>query len=213
MPLLVPQNSVCYNKFTSPWRKSFHKNLILVTRHHKPSHVKSKIYDMKEMASLHVETNISCSGEYEEEDGIVIVDHGSRRDQSNSMLYAFVEMFKQRTGHANVEPAHMELARPTIKEAFNKCVQQGASRVVISPYFLFPGRHWDKDIPELAAEAAKLHPTTPYIVTGPIGLHELMVNILQERINHCLSKVAGKVSECDMCSGTDRCKILKSSDA
>jgi len=35
-----------------------------------------------------------------------------------------------------------ELAEPTIKDAFGKCVQQGASRVIVSPYFLSPGRHW-----------------------------------------------------------------------
>lgn len=35
-----------------------------------------------------------------------------------------------------------ELAEPTIKEAFGKCVQQGASRVIVSPYFLSPGQHW-----------------------------------------------------------------------
>jgi hypothetical protein len=35
-----------------------------------------------------------------------------------------------------------ELAEPTIKEAFGKCVEQGASRIIVSPYFLSPGRHW-----------------------------------------------------------------------
>jgi len=37
---------------------------------------------------------------------------------------------------------HQELAEPSIKDAFSLCVQQGAKRVVVSPFFLFPGRHW-----------------------------------------------------------------------
>lgn len=37
-----------------------------------------------------------------------------------------------------------ELADPTISDAFDRCVEQGATRIIISPYFLFPGRHWDK---------------------------------------------------------------------
>jgi hypothetical protein len=37
-----------------------------------------------------------------------------------------------------------ELANPTIKEAFAKVIENGATRVIISPYFLSPGRHWDK---------------------------------------------------------------------
>ncbi|KAF7089297.1 hypothetical protein CFC21_092298, partial [Triticum aestivum] len=68
-----------------------------------------------------------------------------------------------------------ELAEPTIKEALGKCVQQGASRVIVSPYFLSPGRHWKQDIPSLASEASKEHSSVPYIITAPLGLHELMV--------------------------------------
>ncbi|KAF8647417.1 hypothetical protein HU200_065379 [Digitaria exilis] len=110
-----------------------------------------------------------------DKDAIVIVDHGSRRHESNLMLNHFVEMFRTRTGYNIVEPAHMELAEPTIKDAFRKCVQQGASRIIVSPYFLSPGRHWKQDIPALAAEASKEHSNIPYIVTAPLGLHELMV--------------------------------------
>lgn len=49
--------------------------------------------------------------------GIVIVDHGSRRKASNDMLLDFVELFRRSTDHAVVEPAHMELAEPSIQQA------------------------------------------------------------------------------------------------
>ena len=35
----------------------------------------------------------------------------------------------------------MELAEPSIEQAFDKCVAQGATFVVVHPYFLAPGRH------------------------------------------------------------------------
>lgn len=146
---------------------------------------------------------------FREHDGVIIVDHGSRRQESNCMLDAFVDMYKKKTGHPIVEPAHMELAQPTIKEAFDSCVNQGAARVIISPYFLSPGRHWKQDIPSLAAEAAKEHPGVPYIVTAPLGLHELMVNVLEDRIKYCLSHVAGDSAECEICSGTGQCQQRK----
>ncbi|WJX78215.1 sirohydrochlorin ferrochelatase [Trifolium repens] len=41
------------------------------------------------------------------DDGVIIVDHGSRRKESNLMLNEFVEMFRQKTGYQIVEPAHM----------------------------------------------------------------------------------------------------------
>ncbi|RLN08549.1 sirohydrochlorin ferrochelatase [Panicum miliaceum] len=142
-----------------------------------------------------------------DKDAVVIVDHGSRRQESNLMLNDFVEMFRARTGYKIVEPAHMELAEPTIKDAFGKCVQQGASRVIVSPYFLSPGRHWKQDIPALAAEASKEHSNIPYIVTAPLGLHELMVDIMNDRIKYCLQHVAGDVDECTVCAGTGKCRL------
>lgn len=39
---------------------------------------------------------------------------------------------------------NQELAEPSIKDAFGICVQQGANRVIVSPFFLFPGRHWNQ---------------------------------------------------------------------
>jgi len=123
------------------------------------------------------------------------------------MLDDFVRMFKERTCYNIVEPAHMELAEPSIKEAFGKCVQQGASRIIVSPYFLSPGRHWNKDIPSLASEASKEHSNVPYIITAPLGLHELMVDIMNDRIKYCLRHVAGDVDECTVCAGTGKCRF------
>ncbi|XP_010670852.2 sirohydrochlorin ferrochelatase, chloroplastic [Beta vulgaris subsp. vulgaris] len=142
-----------------------------------------------------------------QKDGVIIVDHGSRRKESNILLNEFVLMFKSRTGYPIVEPAHMELAEPSIKDAFDLCVQQGANRVIISPFFLFPGRHWHQDIPVLAGAAALEHPGINYLVTAPLGLHELLVDVVKDRIDYCLSHVAGQVEECAVCAGTGRCKF------
>ncbi|XP_021299185.1 sirohydrochlorin ferrochelatase, chloroplastic isoform X1 [Herrania umbratica] len=142
-----------------------------------------------------------------EKDGVIIVDHGSRRRESNLMLNEFVAMFRDKTGYLLVEPAHMELAEPTIRDAFGLCVQRGANRVIVSPFFLFPGRHWYQDIPSLTADAAKEHPGVSYMVTAPLGLHELLVDVVNDRIKHCLSHVAGDADECAACAGTSKCKL------
>nr|AFK44994.1 unknown [Medicago truncatula] len=139
------------------------------------------------------------------DDAVIIVDHGSRRKESNLMLNEFVEMYRRKTGYQIVEPAHMELAEPSIGDAFQSCVQQGVHRIIISPFFLGPGRHWSQDIPSLSAEAAKQHPGVSYIVTAPLGLHELLVDVVNDRINYCLKHVAGDADECSVCAGTGKC--------
>lgn len=140
-------------------------------------------------------------------DGLIIVDHGSRRKESNLMLNDFVAMFREKTSYPIVEPAHMELAEPSIRNAFASCVQQGARRIIVSPFFLLPGRHWNQDIPSLTAEAAKEHPGVSFLVTAPLGLHPLLVDVMDDRINHCLDHVSGEVNECSVCAGTGKCQL------
>jgi sirohydrochlorin ferrochelatase len=118
--------------------------------------------------------------------GIIVVDHGSRREESNAMLLDVVEQFARTTGYSIVEPAHMELAEPSIRTAFARCVARGARTVVVHPYFLLPGKHWSEDIPALAAAAAAEHPGVRYRVTAPLGLHPLMTRVIEERIMESL---------------------------
>ncbi|MGO8869881.1 MAG: CbiX/SirB N-terminal domain-containing protein [Acidimicrobiales bacterium] len=139
--------------------------------------------------------------------GVIIVDHGSRRDEANRRHEAFVGEWRARGHYAVVEPAHMELAEPSIGTAFDACVAAGATTVVIAPYFLWPGSHWDRDIPTLAAEAATRHPGVRYLVTAPLGPHPLLGDIVEQRVGDCLAHVAGDSPGCDLCAGTGRCRL------
>jgi sirohydrochlorin ferrochelatase len=139
--------------------------------------------------------------------GVILVDHGSRREESNAMLLDVVHNFAAEAGLAIVEPAHMELAEPSIATAFERCVARGAQTVIVFPYFLLPGRHWSDDIPRLTAIAARQHPGIPYLVTAPFGLHPLMAEVMRQRIDHCLAHTAGRADACELCAGTDRCQL------
>ncbi len=117
--------------------------------------------------------------------GIILVDHGSRLASANDMLNDVAELFRRVSGQPIVEPAHMELAAPTIADAFAACVAQGAARVVVHPYFLSPGRHSTTDIPRMVAEAAKAYPDTSFHITQPLGLDEKIAQVIVQRITDC----------------------------
>lgn len=140
--------------------------------------------------------------------GIVVVDHGSRRDESNELLHEVVALFVASSEYSIVEPAHMEIAEPTLATAFDRCVARGATFVVIFPYFLSPGRHWSQDIPALAAEAAGRHPHVRYLVTAPLGLHPLITQIMLQRIEHCWARARGESEPCDVCRTSASCQFL-----
>lgn len=120
--------------------------------------------------------------------GLVIVDHGSKRAESNDMLKQFVAKFAGACNYPIVEPAHMELAEPSIADAFSRCVRRGAKHVVVVPYFLGPGRHWDFDIPALAEGAAEQHDDVTFHVADPIGLHPKMVDVIRDRADAALKR-------------------------
>ncbi len=138
--------------------------------------------------------------------GVIVVDHGSRRDASNALLLRVAELFQQQSGVAIVEPAHMELAEPSIATAFDRCVERGAQRVVVFPYFLGPGRHWDQDIPSLSAAAAAKHPGVPHLVTAPLGIDPLIAAVMEDRIAACVVNAAGVEAACNACGDGGRCR-------
>jgi sirohydrochlorin ferrochelatase len=112
---------------------------------------------------------------------LILVDHGSRFQEANDMLLDVVEMVKRLSGLARVYPAHMELAEPSIRQAFEKAVGEGATGVVVHPYFLSPGRHSTTDIPRMVAEAAKEFPGIEHCVTAPLGVHDKIGEVVLER--------------------------------
>ena len=144
---------------------------------------------------------------------VVVVDHGSRRAESNAMLEAFVDRFRAWTSYPIVEPAHMELAEPSIETAFDRCVARGAQSVVVLPYFLLPGKHWDEDIPTLTRAAAERHPGVTYLVGAPIGLHPMMRDVIQARLDHCVAHAAGQAEPCESCADRGGCKMHFAGDA
>src|SRR3954447_7156261 len=134
--------------------------------------------------------------------GIIIVDHGSRLAASNEMLEEIAWLFSKRFEYKYeiVEPAHMEIAEPSIATAYARCVERGATRIVVAPFFLGPGKHWTQDIPRLASEAAAKFPRSTYHITPTLGIDDLILELLNKRVQGCVMNDY----RCDQCNGTLR---------
>lgn len=118
---------------------------------------------------------------------IIVIDHGSKRDAANAMLFDMIAQYRAVTGATIVEGAHMELAAPTLDEAVAACVAQGATQIVVHPYFLAPGRHSTGDIPAMVAAVAARHPNLPIHVSKPLGVAPELATVMQRRILEALS--------------------------
>lgn len=113
---------------------------------------------------------------------LILVDHGSKLPEANALLEQVAERLRKRGGFDLVRAGHMELAAPSLGEAFDACAADGATDVTIALYFLGPGRHSARDIPRLAEEAARRHPGIAWRLTEPLGLSDGVVEALEQRI-------------------------------
>jgi sirohydrochlorin ferrochelatase len=122
-----------------------------------------------------------------ERGGILLIDHGSRRAQANALLDEVAALVRQRIGAGSiVEPAHMEIAEPTIAQGFARCVEQGATLVIVHPFMLAPGRHVTEDLPTMIAEAADAHEGVAFTMADPLGSHPGVIDAVVERCREAL---------------------------
>lgn len=119
---------------------------------------------------------------------LLLVDHGSRWDEANAVLVQVAEIIRGHSDFAMVRYAHMEIAEPTISQGFDACVADGAREVIVHPYFLAPGSHYNEDIPRLVAEAAAKHPGVRWTITEPLGIHTKLCEVVLERVEAALSR-------------------------
>lgn len=113
---------------------------------------------------------------------IVLVDHGSRRDEANAALEEVADLLRRLVrGSLVVATAHMELAPPTLRDAFEICIREGARELVVVPYFLSPGRHVREDIPAMALEAVRDLGEVRVRVTAPLGPDQALARLALSR--------------------------------
>ena len=132
---------------------------------------------------------------------VIIVDHGSKLAAANQMLESLAGQVQRLTTDA-VYFAHMDLAEPTIEQAFDAAVAGGADTVFVFPYFLAPGRHSREDIPRMAAQAAARHPGLRWHCSGPIGLDKMLAQLIVRRVR----RREQHEYTCDECPDVNYCR-------
>lgn len=116
---------------------------------------------------------------------LLLVAHGSRRAQSNQEVSELAKALANscRDNYFLVRAAFLELAEPSITDSINSCCEQGATEIVILPYFLNRGRHVSDDVPAIVNKAKSLHPSVTITTLSHIGASEAMLGLLSETAN------------------------------
>lgn len=102
---------------------------------------------------------------------LLIVAHGSRREESNIEIQRLAEKVAARMPFVidDVLVAFLEFASPSIDEAINSCLTRGVKEIIVLPYFLSAGNHVVKDIPREINKAMEKWPDKKITVLPYIG--------------------------------------------
>jgi sirohydrochlorin ferrochelatase len=113
---------------------------------------------------------------------VVLLGHGSRLPEANEALGEVARDLRSLLGGGWVEVAFLQLARPSLPDAVADCVTAGAGRIVIQPFFLFPGAHVLEDIPRAVEGLRRDHRHVEVVLAPHLGSHPKLAEIVCERL-------------------------------
>jgi sirohydrochlorin ferrochelatase len=115
-------------------------------------------------------------------EAIILLGHGSRVPDAGNDMEEVAKRLRQKYNYQIVEICHMSRLGPHFPESFEKCVQQGATKVMVIPYFLHTGLHVLLDIPEMMQKEARKFPHVKLILGKSLGFDESFVDLIHDRI-------------------------------
>jgi sirohydrochlorin ferrochelatase len=116
--------------------------------------------------------------------GFVVFGHGSRVESANESVRQVAAKLSAKmaaSGQFCVEPAFLELGQPDLAGAVDKMAAQGASRIIVIPYFLTLGTHLQRDLPKLIEHNTLRHPSVCIEMTAPLDGHPALLEVLLDR--------------------------------
>jgi sirohydrochlorin ferrochelatase len=119
--------------------------------------------------------------------GFIVFAHGSRVESANQAVRDVAARMAASGKHV-VEPAFLELGKPDLAGAAKRLEADGASRIIVIPYFLTLGTHLQRDLPKLVRDAASsLGGKIPMEVTSPLDGHPALLEALLDRASEALA--------------------------
>lgn len=112
---------------------------------------------------------------------LLLIAHGSREPAANADLHRLADELRATGRYAAVGAAFLELAEPDIDGGGAACVEGGAGRVVLVPYFLSAGVHVRRDLTAARERLAGRFAGVEFRLAEPLGPHPLLTEIVVQR--------------------------------
>jgi len=127
---------------------------------------------------------------------VVLVGRGSTDPDANAEITKVARLVWEGRGYDAVEPAFISLTSPGLPAALDRARLLGAGRIVVAPYFLFPGVLPDRLVDQAGRWAGE-NPGVDLRVAEVIGDCDGLAELVLERYEEALS---GDIRmNCDTC--------------
>lgn len=117
---------------------------------------------------------------------LVALAHGSRDPRSAETIGALIGAVRGLRPDLRVEPAFLELARPSFPTVVDRLVRAGYDEIVVVPLLLTEAYHATVDVPEAVAAAVERHPGLRVRATAVLGLETSLLDVLDRRLRASL---------------------------
>ncbi|MPZ15779.1 MAG: hypothetical protein GEU73_15380 [Chloroflexi bacterium] len=118
-------------------------------------------------------------------DAILLMGHGSRDVEGAEEFASLVDAVRAEARGYRVEGGVLEFPGPvvsSIQDAIDRCAGAGATRVLAVPVLLHCAGHARGDMPAEVAAGRARYPHMDLFSSPPLGIHETLVEICEERI-------------------------------
>jgi sirohydrochlorin ferrochelatase len=126
---------------------------------------------------------------------LVALAHGSRDPRSAATITALVDEVRALRPDLRVEPAFLELSKPSFQTVVDRLVKAGHDEIVVVPLLLTEAYHAKVDVPSAIAEAAARHEGLQIRATSILGLEACFLEVLDVRLRDALRQA--RVRELD----------------
>ena len=117
---------------------------------------------------------------------LVALAHGSRDPRSAATIKALVDEVRTMRPDLRIEPAFLDLSKPSFPTVVDKLVRAGYEEIVVVPLLLSEAFHAKIDVPEAIAAATARHENLKIRGTRVLGLEPVFLEVLDRRLRSAL---------------------------
>ncbi|WP_431027171.1 sirohydrochlorin chelatase [Lysinibacillus sp. LZ02] len=125
------------------------------------------------------EVGIDTSAQHDDT-AILLIGRGGSDAEANSDFYKITRLLWEKLQVKWIESAFMGVTKPRVDEGIKRCIQLGAKKVIMLPYFLFTGVLMER-MDKMLQQYSEQYPEHEFVLAKYFGYHPTLQEILKQR--------------------------------